>query len=451
MPHRIIEKIISNVTLTKGSGIGNRVYKYLNLIWQNANLSGLEIIIERPGNVRTMWFNAFYAILVGVSLALILGILIGSFLTFSVLLVHLIKYRFVFRKYVKNGNWSDYCKFINSPQDYIIKTRGGDIIVENLLDVIDIDILNIGQNNIVDRVKNLCFNKAGFYLVHKGWYKLLLESKLLQKMSLLQPFVIGGIEMKFLSLDAFLIAVATHASPRIRIPYLGNLIFSMYEFSHLKLWYNITTLAAMTLTGALFIGLLMAYGSLSFVGLSKLNPTLKLISSLLTLSGRSSVGLLGLYTAGQFYPPNCSNFAERLDGVTVDSNGKIHFNHSPIDGGIIVQVPPLIDSIESSYRESFGEAPSFVEKIQPINPVSTLNEVSTLGEIRSDSSTSSISERYAERAAKPRQVQTIRTIAEQTAKEYENIPSQSSAQIPGKSVYQKIKIQINNLVDDTLI
>jgi hypothetical protein len=51
--------------------------------------------------------------------------------------------------------------------------------------------------------------------------------------------------MKFLSLDAFLIAA--NASPRVHVPYLGNVIVSIYEFSSLKLWYNVATLAGISL------------------------------------------------------------------------------------------------------------------------------------------------------------------------------------------------------------
>lgn len=169
--------------------------------------------------------------------------------------------------------------------------------------------------------------------------------KRLKCLGLITEFALknSSTNIKLISVDAFLSSASAISFTLVKVPYISkNVTLTFVEFSKLKLFFNIFILGGASLSSMFVVFNLVLRTSVWFLPIISSTPGYALIPSV-TSSAKTLMVLAGTYYSGHFLLwPNCDNFAQRIEGVTVDSDGQVSLpSLKPIsDGPVIIDVPP---------------------------------------------------------------------------------------------------------------
>lgn len=449
--------IVKEIAVSKIQLLLKKLSNYALAVLQSANSGGLVLSIESNGISSMSYFNSLTAPLAAISVGVVFGIILGTLVVGLMVLYQSIRYNLFFKKKIMpNGSWEDFRRYEQNPKQFILKTRGGDISSDDIQTAIDVIDEGLGIEGIGQFIKRQCFEKPGFYLMNARWSSKVLKQ--LKRLGIIKEIVLknSSTSIKLISVDAFLYSASTISFTLLKVPYISNNInvtLTFVEFSKLKLFFNIFVLGGASLTSMLVAFNLVLRTSVWFLPIISSTPGYALIPSV-TSSAQTLMLLTSTYYYGHFLLwPNCNNFAQRIEGVTVDSDGQIVFTSlKPIaDGSIIIDVPPS--------RTGATTHDDFVDKVPAsqtmqgsiFNNDGPIDKPSTLGDLESSFNLRGTGTR------KPNhQVQTFTNIAEQTrlensdfidvTPEPEMCPMQSSA-----PVYERIRTEVNQLADGDIL
>jgi hypothetical protein len=447
--------IVKEIAVSKIQLLLKKLSNYALAVWESANSGGLIISVESNGISSISYFNSLTAPIAAIGVGILLGIILGAVVVGCMVLYQSIRYNLFFKKKIMpNGSWDDFQRYEQDPKQFIIKTRGGDISSDDIQTAIDVIDEGLGIEKIGQFIKRQCFEKPGFYLMNARWSSKVLKQ--LKRLGIIKEIVLKNSPstIKLISVDAFLYSASTISVTLLRIPYINNNInvtLTFVEFSKLKLFFNIFVLGGASLTSMLVVFNLMLTTSVWFLPIISSTPGYALIPSV-TSSAQTLMLLASTYYYGHFlFWPNCNNFAKRIEGVTVDSDGQVLFPEPISDGSIIIDVPPS--------RTGAKTHDDFVDKVPAsqimqgsiFNNDGPIDKPSTLGDLESSPNLRGTGTRRPNQ-----QVQTFTNIAEQTrlensdfidvTPEPEMCPMQSSA-----PVYEKIRTEVNQLADGDIL
>ena len=125
--------------------------------------------------------------------------------------------------------------------------------------------------------------------------------------------------------------------------------------------------------------------SVWFLPIISSTPGYALIPSV-TSSAKTLMVLAGTHYSGHFLLwPNCDNFVQRIEGVTVDSDGQVSLpSLKPIsDGPVIIDVPP--SRTGATTHDNFVDkvATSLTMQGSILNNDGSIDKSSTLGDLES--------------------------------------------------------------------
>lgn len=430
---------------------------YALSVWQSANSGGLIISIQSNSSSSISYFNSLTALLPAVGAGLLLGLVLGIVVVGFMVLYLFIRYNLFFKKKIMpNGSWEDFQRYQQNPKQFIIKTRGGDISSDDIQTAIDVINEGLGIEQIAQAIKRQCFEKPGFYLMNKRWSSKVL--KRLRRLGLITKVALknSSTNINFISVDAFLSSASAMSFTLVKVPYIStNVTLTFVEFSKLKLLFNIFILGGASLGSTFVVFNLVLRTSVWFLPLISSIPGYALIPSV-TSSAKPLMVLAGTYYSGHFLLwPNCDNFAQRIEGVTVDSDGRVSFPSSSLklisDEPTIIEVPPSRNG--ATIHDDFVDKVPTSQTMQGsiLNNDSSINKSLTLGDLESSPNLRGTGTR------KPnQQVQTFNNIAEQTRLETNDFidvtpepgtcPMQSSA-----PVYERIRTEVDQLANGDIL
>lgn len=321
------------------------IRNYWSIVWQNANKNPVMFQIVQDGVSYTYFLNSFWAVILALCWGAIWGIIIGLLVSVLILVYHWMVFQFGFKSIFSNARWKDYINYRENRDNrkHLIKTRGGAISMDDVLNAID-DSSN-GINPIVQFLKNQCFRRPGFYRVKPLKWNHVIHR--LNKLGLVKWIIVGGTKIGIVSLDSFLLQILNFSSLSFQLPLVGTVSFSIFEVSKVKLVFNILGLATVVGVGSVFLSFFCVYLIALTCGLINLAAFSAEQASIWAVN---LIASMTVYVLGQFAPANCSNLAEYLADANL-VNGKIRIRRSDFqlgdnENGIIVYSRPPITGIE---------------------------------------------------------------------------------------------------------
>lgn len=416
-----MSQLIKSVnTLLKKKTISflTKINDYSKLIRTSSNLSGLNVFIQTRDSLTHFQFNSFASLAVIFSGAILTAVAIVVVISTITITYHFIKFQFFFKKKYPNAKWSDYITHLNMKAR--LQTRGGDLLPNDVFLSIE---TNLNNESVIAILKRQCFQKTGLYKISKYWQLIAIGN--LSKVGMVAShFVDKTSTLKTISVDAFLLSIATYQTPQ-----MARVAIRFQEFSAIKLWFNILGLVTVGLSTTFSLA---TFGTSMFLRLFGIPTFFGVPINYLNLFSLNifKFGLYSgvVYVTGQFVPARCSNFAQLIEGAGFDKDGRPVFPGELPNEPLII-VPPL-----PVVHDPMPFAPQNPTDSLPIIDVDPVVTVGDLGQ------ESSIGERYANRNRN--RIGTIETIAEKIDEAYTgDIPVQ-------KPTYQKIKEELGQLAQD---
>jgi|JI81BgreenRNA_FD_contig_71_153133_length_3495_multi_2_in_0_out_0_1 hypothetical protein len=303
---------VSKIIKTLLSSVKN----YGGIVRQNLTKPWTFIRINNENWIYEAILSKAWTLVIIIGSIIVVGVIIGVLLAGFILVCEYLVYKFWFQKDVhKSATWKQYIEFRANPKDYVIETRGGAIMITDLVEVIDSSSNRL--QGILSFIKTRCFSQPGVYKVNLGKWEALIKS--LNKYGLIRWILFQGKSIGFVELDAFLLRALLFSGVSFTVPVIGNVQLGIYEFSRAKLLFNILGLLAVITFGTSFVSLSVIRLILNLAGFKTLGSVAGHYAS------SSSVGLiavLSVYLVAELIPPQCSNFAEYLEDAGMQ-NGKI--------------------------------------------------------------------------------------------------------------------------------
>jgi uncharacterized membrane protein len=231
-----------------------------------------------------------------------------------------------------SATWKQYLEYIESPDTYAVQTRGGSILVLEMLEALE----TVQINPILGFIQSYCFRRPGVYKINLSkWSEVI---KALDKLGLITWFSLQGKSIGLLNVSTFLLAVFKGSNfITFTLPVIGSVQILMYELSRTKLLFNIVALLSVMTFTTLWVGAALTQLILTRFGFVAAGARAGQYAS--SFFG-VAIGAIGTYAGGQFVPPQCESFAEYLKEVEM-MNGKIPIPLSELDSqDVILYVPP---------------------------------------------------------------------------------------------------------------
>lgn len=280
------------------------------------------IVHIASGNEITMYaLNSLWTGIISLCLALLIGTFGAVLFSGCYLFYHYLFYRFRFKAVLPSATWKDYVEYRESPEKCVVKTRGGDILVIDVLGALE----NAQINPLLGFIQSYCFSETGIYKINLTKWSDVIKS--LDKLGLITWFGFQGKSIGLLTVDAFLLQAYKLSNFSVTLPVIGTVTVRIWEFSRAKLLFNIVSLLTMVTFGTLWVGTAVSQLILTRLGFVVAGAHIGQYAS--SFFG-VAIGAVSTYGVGQFAPPNCESFADYLKDVEVVNN-KIQIPFSELD------------------------------------------------------------------------------------------------------------------------
>jgi hypothetical protein len=299
---------------------------------KNLNRTTTVIRISNDMTQYTYFLSTLWTGISSVCVALLIGTFGAVLISGCYLFYQYLFYRFRFKAVLPSATWKDYLEYRESPETYAVKTRGGSILVLEMLEALE----TVQINPILGFIQSYCFGRPGVYKINlRKWSEVIKE---LNNLGLITWFSLQGKSIGLLNLDTLLLAVFKGSNfITFTLPVIGNVQILIYELSRAKLLFNIVALLSVMTFTTLSVGAALTQLILTRFGFLVAGARAGQYAS--SFFG-VAIGAIGTYAGGQFVPPQCESFAEYLKEVEM-VNGKIPIPLSELDSqDVILYVPP---------------------------------------------------------------------------------------------------------------